>query len=319
MINKIDISVIIPVFNAQDAIVPLVAKLLSEKTASIEIIVVNDGSTDATEAVLRTLDDERLIVISQNNQGVYAARNAALAVHRGEWVIFLDADDRIEDHFLPERFAIACEAQADVVIFNGWRGDSTHPVHHKQPYRKMLSGWQWIHRCVNQREWPHYLWLQMVRSSYIRQNNLSFQAGKSHKDIVWTLHLAAENGRFYFSDRKDYLYINNPASITHRQDYYDVRATSYIEVIAEILTISMKPEYRDIKYALARHALVETRHFLGLYRRKVSSQRALQARFRSRIGLQPLISAIRTTSDVFFLLKLAYKMYMPCLRSARRE
>lgn len=112
MKNKIDISVIIPAFNAQDTILNLVRKLLGEKTASVEIIVVNDGSTDATEAVLGTLDDERLIVIGQNNQGVYAARNAALAVHRGEWVIFLDADDRIEDHFLRERFAKACEAQA---------------------------------------------------------------------------------------------------------------------------------------------------------------------------------------------------------------
>lgn len=314
MKNKIDISVIIPVFNAQDAIVPLIAKLLSEKTASIEIIVVNDGSTDATEAVLGTLDDERLIVIGQNNQGVYAARNAALAAHRGEWVIFLDADDQVEDHFLRERFAIACRAQADVVIFNGWHGDSAHPVHHKQPYGKMLSGWQWINHCVNQKEWPHYLWLQMVRSSYIQKNTLRFQAGKSHKDIVWTLHLAAGSGQFYFADRRDYVYINNPSSITHRHDYYDVRAASYIDVIAEIVAISAKPQYRDIKNALARHALVESRHFLGLYRRKVSNRQALRARFRSRIQLYRLVPAIRTMSDVFFLIKLAYNIYRQALR-----
>ncbi|SUX75942.1 glycosyltransferase [Citrobacter freundii] len=93
---KIDVSVIIPVFNAQTSIGHLVHVLLSEQTLSIEVIVVDDGSTDETSTILNAITDERLILVHQENQGVYAARNTALAVHGGEWVVFLDADDRIE-------------------------------------------------------------------------------------------------------------------------------------------------------------------------------------------------------------------------------
>ena len=251
MQTEIDVSVIIPVFNAQTSIGHLVHGLLSEQTLSIEVIVVDDGSTDETSTILSTIEDERLVVISQQNLGVYAARNAALAVHRGEWVVFLDADDRIEEGFLRERLKSARAAQADVALFNGWHTNSSclqrRPVHRKQPYGHALNGHAWIHHCVTQKEWPHYLWLQMVRSSYIRKNNLRFQEGKSHKDILWTINLAAANGLFYFADRKDYFYITNTASITHRQDYYDIRAHSYIDVISDILALSSLPQHHSVR------------------------------------------------------------------------
>ncbi|HCE8677128.1 TPA: glycosyltransferase [Enterobacter cloacae] len=311
---KINVSVIIPVFNAQATIGHQIHGLLSEQTLSIEVIVVDDGSTDKTSTILSAITDERLILVHQENQGVYAARNAALAVHRGEWVVFLDADDRIEDGFLRERLKSARAAQADVALFNGWYTDSSclqrRPVHRKQPYAQALNGHAWIQHCVAQKEWPHYLWLQMVRSSYIRKNNLRFQEGKSHKDILWTINLAAANGLFYFADRKDYFYITNPASITHRQDYYDIRAHSYIDVISDILALSSLPQHNEIRKSLRRHALVECRHFLGLFRRKIANRQAARQLFRQRIALRQLIAGVSSLSDLFFVLKLVRKIYL---------
>lgn len=156
-------------------------------------------------------------------------------------MVFLDADDDIADGFIEKRWQTATVSQADVVIFNGWHsGADQHrrAVHTKQPYGTPLSGHEWIRHCVTHREWPHYLWLQMIRASYIRQHSLRFQPGKSRKDIRWTVHLAASIGRFCTLDIKDYIYINNKASITHRADYYDVRAISYVEVIAEIIQVA---------------------------------------------------------------------------------
>ena len=313
MQHKIDISVIIPVFNAQATIGYLLHELLSELALSIEVIVVDDGSTDETSPILSTITDERMILVHQENQGVYAARNTALSVHSGEWVVFLDADDRIEEGFLRERLKSARENQADVALFNGWHTDSSclqrRPVHRKQPYGHALNGHAWIHHCVTQKEWPHYLWLQMVRSSYIRKNNLRFQEGKSHKDILWTINLAAANGLFYFADRKDYFYITNTASITHRQDYYDIRAHSYIDVISDILALSSLPQHHAIRTSLRKHALVECRHFLGLYRRKITNRQATRSLFRERISFRQLIAGVSSLSDVFFLLKFVVKIY----------
>ena len=310
---EIDVSIIIPVFNAQTSIGHLLHGLLSEQTLSIEVIVVDDGSTDETSTILNAITDERLILVHQENQGVYAARNTALAVHGGEWVVFLDADDRIEEGFLRERLKSARENQADVALFNGWHSDKSglqrRPVHHKQPCGQVLNGHAWIQHCVAQKEWPHYLWLQMIRSSYIRKNNLRFQEGKSHKDILWTIKLAAANGLFYFSDRKDYFYITNPVSITHRQDYYDIRAHSYIDVISDILALSSLPQHHAIRTSLRKHALVECRHFLGLYRRKITNRQATRSLFRERISFRQLIAGVSSLSDVFFLLKFVVKIY----------
>ncbi|CNI09069.1 TPA: glycosyltransferase [Yersinia enterocolitica] len=313
MKNKIDVSVIIPAYNAAATIGSLVNKILSEPYVAIELIIVDDGSTDDTGSIIRQIHDDRLILIELANQGVYAARNAALALHQGEWVIFLDADDIIGDGFIDKRWQVATASQADVVLFNGWHSGADHhrrAVHLKQPYGETLSGHEWIRHCVTRREWPHYLWLQMVRSSYVRDNQLHFQAGKSHKDILWTIHLALGNGRFYLSDLKDYTYLVNAESITHRPDYYDVRAMSYIEVVTEIIRLAELEQNKKIKAFLYRHALVESRHLLGLYRKKVRDKLSVKTSFQDNISLTSLCNGVNSSSDALFFIKLLFKFYM---------
>lgn len=307
MKNRIDVSVILPAYNAAETIVSLVTKILSEIRMAIELIIVDDGSTDETANVLRQIHDDRLILIKQANQGVYAARNRALDIHRGEWVIFLDADDDIVDKFIEKRWQAATTSQADVVLFNGWHSSADQhrrAVHRKQPYGVALSGHEWIRHCVTHREWPHYLWLQMVRSSYIRQHSLRFQSGRSHKDILWTVNLAASNGRFCTLDLKNYIYISNKTSITHRTDYYDIRAISYVEVIAEIIQLAEQEQNKKIKVFLYRHALVEARHFLGLYRKKVWDHSNVKTSFNTNISFISLLQGISSLSDIFFFIKL---------------
>jgi len=307
----IEVSVIIPVYNAAESISNLIGKILSETRVAIELIIINDGSSDGTGKLIRDICDDRVILIEQENQGVYAARNAALEIHRGEWVIFLDADDDIDEGFIFARWQTAIKTQVDVVIFNAWSSDSglsKSVVHTRQPYGQSLSGNKWIRHCVTHREWPHYLWLQIVRSSYIRDNELHFQAGKSHKDILWTVNLAVGDGRFYLSDVKDYTYRINAASITHRCDYYDVRAQSYIDVITEIIRLADLRSNKSVRLFLYRHALREARHFLGLYRNHAHDKAGLKASFRRSISTVSLASEISSISDGFFLLKLSIKL-----------
>lgn len=310
MKNKTDVSVIIPVYNAAKTIGDLTRKILQEKNVELELIVVNDGSTDQTGNIIKNIHDDRVILLEQENKGVYAARNSALDIHQGEWVIFLDADDAIEDGFIYIRWQTALKAQADVVIFNAWHtgtGQARTAVHTKQPYGQSLSGHDWVRYCVTHREWPHYLWLQMIRSSYIRQHSLRFQQGKSHKDILWTVHLAVSNGRFCLSDRNDYTYRSNAASITHRNDYFDVRALSYVDVIAEIIRLAKLAQNKKITVFLYRHALVETRHFLGLYRNNVQDTSGVKSCFKAHISLTSLFRGISNVSDIFFFIKLVSK------------
>ena len=305
-----DVSVIIPAYNAAATIGRLIESVLQETRVALELIVVNDGSTDTTLSVVSEYTDERITLLDQTNLGVYAARNAALTVHRGEWVVFLDADDTVSDGFIYERWRTATETNADVVLFNAWCGERhDKPVHRRQPYGERITGHQWLHHCVSQREWPHYLWLQITCSAYLREHGMAFHAGKSHKDILWTVQLAVNNGRFYVSDRKDYTWHTNSASITHRPDYYDHRARDYIDVIAELHRLASLPENHPIRAHLLRHALVEARHFLGLYRRRVQDRAGVKDALLSRIALPELSRGILSASDLCFFIKLVTRLW----------
>ncbi|HGU9825248.1 TPA: glycosyltransferase [Enterobacter cancerogenus] len=311
MKNKIDISVIIPAFNAESSIQKIITSLLNEKNLNIELIIVNDGSSDRTKDEILHVNDNRVIYLEQPNKGVYAARNLALKHHSGEWVVFLDADDLVDNDFLSKRYTVARNNDVDVYISNAQRKTptTTTKIHSKQVYNKKITGHQWINSCVSENEWPHYLWLQIVKSSYIRSNNMAFHPGRSHKDILWTMTLAEKNGVFFISDNCDYTYLINPSSITNRDDYYDFRALDYIDIISTLVSTAYKKENADIRLSLFQHSLTETRHFLGLFRRKVSNKREIKQLFKKEISLSDLAKGIRNLSDLAFFSKLVIKMH----------
>lgn len=110
------------------------------------------------------------------------------------------------------------------------------------------------------------------------------------------------------SDSKDYTYKVNADSITHRSDYFDVRAQSYIEVIAEIIRLARLEQNIRIRVFLYRHALVEARHFLGLFRNNVGDKIGVKSCFRESITAGDLFRGINSLSDVFFFIKLSGKL-----------
>jgi len=88
-----DITVVMCTYNRADVIERTLRAVLRQEGPSLEIVVVDDGSTDATPKVLAAIDDDRLRVLRQQNAGMSLARNAGLAVARSAWVAFLDDDD----------------------------------------------------------------------------------------------------------------------------------------------------------------------------------------------------------------------------------
>ncbi|WP_114475311.1 glycosyltransferase family 2 protein, partial [Klebsiella pneumoniae] len=78
MKHEIAVSVIIPVYNAEKTIKSLIEDILLEDRINIEVIIVNDGSSDNTSTIINSIKDGRVQVIEQNNKGVYAARNNGL-------------------------------------------------------------------------------------------------------------------------------------------------------------------------------------------------------------------------------------------------
>lgn len=107
------LSVIIPLYNKEKQIKRTIESVLSQEFDNFELIVINDGSTDSSPIVVEGIKDNRIRLINQPNGGVSAARNRGMSEVRGEYVVFLDADD----FFLPKAFNILEEAsQEDIII-----------------------------------------------------------------------------------------------------------------------------------------------------------------------------------------------------------
>jgi glycosyltransferase involved in cell wall biosynthesis len=87
------ISVIMPVYNAEKFLKRSIDSILSQTEEDFELIIVNDGSTDASEEIILSYSDPRIVYVKQENQGVAAARNKGLDIARGEFIAWQDADD----------------------------------------------------------------------------------------------------------------------------------------------------------------------------------------------------------------------------------
>ncbi|MFQ3189793.1 MAG: glycosyltransferase involved in cell wall biosynthesis [Paraglaciecola sp.] len=87
------VSVIIPMFNAQNFILETLKNLFLQTFNDFEVVIINDGSTDNSFSLVKQVDDPRIVLIEQKNSGVSVARNTAIMHARGEFVAFLDADD----------------------------------------------------------------------------------------------------------------------------------------------------------------------------------------------------------------------------------
>ncbi|MBL4663863.1 MAG: glycosyltransferase family 2 protein [Flavobacteriaceae bacterium] len=96
------ISVVIPLYNKEAFIAETINSVLSQTYTEFEIIVVNDGSTDASLSALNTITDPRIKIISIENSGVSVARNAGVDMTLGDWIAFLDGDDWWAPTFLEE-------------------------------------------------------------------------------------------------------------------------------------------------------------------------------------------------------------------------
>jgi len=272
------ISIIVPVFNAEKHLLLLLSSLLNQSEPSFEVIAVDDGSTDQSPSILERMarQDPRIIVLRQHNQGVSAARNTALKHARGRWIAFADSDDWADPAMLATWIVQAETSALDFLVGNGFRFTEApnqeapkEALLKKQQWQDVLSGRDWVIKCVEQGEWPHYVWLQFIRREFIEKTKASFPENMVHEDVLWTLSLALQARRIGFASRPVYGYRINRDSIMYHPSQFVGRARSYVSVIHSLATIASECNDKQLGKALLRHANQEAGHLLGLLRKKI--------------------------------------------------
>ena len=132
-------SVVIPVFNRAHVLERAVRSVLAQTCRDFEIVVIDDGSRDAPESVVRAIDDPRVRIVRQENKGGAAARNRGFDEARGTFVALLDSDDVFLPHHL-ENMRRALEGASDTVGYARMLVDRGNGVMHVKPPRAIRTG-----------------------------------------------------------------------------------------------------------------------------------------------------------------------------------
>lgn len=164
------VSVIVPCYNAAGTVERCIRSLLDQTYGDFEIITVNDGSSDGTSDVLRRLseEDDRIIIIEQENSGVSAARNNGMKIAQGEYISFVDSDDYVEPIFLERLTDCISDADISVCHYITETVDAVRPsetVSVEDLYREMF---------LPQDNIAAFVWNRLYRSSIVKELALEF-------------------------------------------------------------------------------------------------------------------------------------------------
>lgn len=192
--QEIKVSVIIPCYNAEDHLRQCLDSVAAQTLRNIEIICIDDGSTDATMEILRDYQgrDGRFRILSQENAGAGAARNRGLREAKGEYLSFLDADDFFEPDMLREAVESAERYVADYVVFGADRYYMDRKAFGEVPWtirRQDLPPYMpFSYRQLTDNVFLSFVgwaWDKLFRRSFVQAQELYFQEQRTTNDMLF--------------------------------------------------------------------------------------------------------------------------------------
>ena len=117
--NIPQISVVIPLYNKVQCIEETIKSVLEQTYKSFELIIVDDGSTDGSDVIVKSIDDVRIHYVYKNNGGVSSARNYGIKKAKGKWILFLDADDILLSKCLEKLYNVVMSVQRHLDVVSG--------------------------------------------------------------------------------------------------------------------------------------------------------------------------------------------------------
>ena len=204
------VSLIIPVFNAARFLKECLDSALAQTHDNLEVICINDGSTDISEAILAHFAalDPRVRVINQPNAGAGTARNVGIGVAQGQYMLFLDADDIFDPTMVEKAVRTAEEATADICVFQANSFNDGHPGVFRpiaHGIRKHLLpdtpvfGARHVQKDIF-RVFQGWAWDKLFRADFVRKNQLKFQELRTTNDLRFVMTAVALADRIVILD-----------------------------------------------------------------------------------------------------------------------
>lgn len=218
------ISVVVPCYNAEKYIERCLESLLAQTYPELEIILVNDGSTDHTkEIVTPFLEHDCIRYIEQKNAGESAARNAGIAVATGEYIGFVDADDYVLPQMYEKLYSAITETEADMAACNFNLVYDDQSADDKKMYAYMPSGLidikedvyrYWTSVCAAPRP-NNYVWTRLYRRDILLKTGVRFEKYLHSADTLFNFKLLPYLKKAVFVPEGLYNYVQREGSGIH--------------------------------------------------------------------------------------------------------
>ena len=280
--NSIDFSVIIPVYNCEGYVERTLQSILRQSHKNIEVICVNDGSSDGSLAVLTRLaeSDDRIRIIDKPNGGVSTARNAGLRAAQGKYVFFCDSDDLLQEGALEKAWNLCCEHDLDLLHFKyeiRYEDPEFEKVHRLKPRgyaqglpQGVVTGTQFLRAVCENKIMMGTVWLYIFRREYLVQNGFFFDEKlKSQEDELFVALAAIDAGRVLCIEDQLYIYCMRHGSLMTNVDHGRM-VFNYASIAARLTARAMElnETHPDKAQALMLDALVfyrsSRRHFVRM-------------------------------------------------------
>lgn len=272
------ISVIVPIYNVENYLVKCVQSIQNQTYKNLEIILVNDGSTDNSGNFCKELaeNDNRIKVITKENGGLSSARNAGIAEATGEYICFIDSDDYIEQNYCELLYNALIRTNSDVaaidyveVLEDDVQIINAHETNKNNTTDKYIiyEGINIIKEILNRRTFKNVVWNKLYKLDLIKKH--LFLDKVNYEDMYFSFDVLRDINRIVFINQVGYFYIRRKGSICYNPseknlcDFLkiaeyrfetiksqDLKIDNYnfYALIDVVISISIKYLYSDIKY-----------------------------------------------------------------------
>jgi len=209
------VSVVVPVWNVVRLLPRCLDSLLAQQHRPLEIIVVDDGSTDGSDEVMLAYHEQHpeVHVVTQRHRGIGPARNAGLSIAHGEYICFVDADDWVDTDFVSHLVGVAQDTGVDVVVSGLWFHSG--PLRAPFPFwpkERVITGEEAALRSLSPARMPAFAWNKLYRRTLLADEP-PFPS-ILYEDLATTPRILATAGSVALTRRALYHYCLRADSVT---------------------------------------------------------------------------------------------------------
>ena len=246
------VSVIVPVYNVEKYVTRCLTSLINQTLDDIEIIVVNDGSKDNSEQIIREFKKvhNNIIYVKKENGGLSSARNFGLIYATGEYVAFLDSDDYVEKTMYKDMYELAKKENSDMVECDFyWE----YPDKNK---RKEDKGVIYNGKKEMLEKVRVVAWNKLIKKEILEKSGVLFPKGLRYEDVEFTYKLVPYLDKVSFLKKPCIHYIQREGSISNNQNE---RNKEIFQVLDNVIKFykenNLYDEYKDeLEYVYVRYA-----------------------------------------------------------------